>query len=248
MHRLAKLGFTQSYTYFAWRTSKRELTDYFSELTRPPVVEFFRPNLWPNTPDILTAQLQTGGRAAFVQRLVLAATLSASYGVYGPAFELMEHEPLAPGSEEYLNSEKYEVRRWDLDREDSLRELIERINAVRHAHPALQQDRTLRFHRIDNEALIAYSKLDPDSGDAVVVVVNLDPYYAQSGWLQLDLQSLGMTADQPFEMHDLLTGARYLWQSAGNFVGLDPHVIAAHLFHVGRRGTARDERDFEYFL
>src|SRR5206468_10280740 len=137
MYRLAKLGFTQSYTYFTWRTSKHELVEYFTELTSDPVREFFRPNLWANTPDILTEQLQTGGRPAFVSRLILAATLGASYGIYGPAFELMEHLPVAPGREEYLGSEKYEIRHWDLDRPDSLADLIARVNRIRRENPAL---------------------------------------------------------------------------------------------------------------
>src|SRR5439155_20642842 len=146
MYRLAKLGFTQSYTYFTWRTSKWELTQYFAELTQTEVAEYFRSNLWPNTPDILTEQLQTGGRSAFVARLILAATLGANYGIYGPAFELMESRPLQEGSEEYLDSEKYQVRRWDLSDPDSLSELIAKVNRIRAAYPALHTDRTLRFH------------------------------------------------------------------------------------------------------
>jgi starch synthase (maltosyl-transferring) len=248
MYRLAKVGFTQSYTYFAWRTSKWDLTRYFTELTSPPVADFFRGNLWPNTPDILTEQLQVGGRPAFVQRLVLAATLGANYGIYGPAFELMEHEPIRSGSEEYLHSEKYEIRHWDLDRPDSLRELIAVMNRIRRENPALQQDRTLRFHAIENDALIAYGKTDEATGNAIVVVVCLDPVYAQHGWLELPLEDLGIDPEGPYEMHDLLTGARYLWEGARNYVGLDPRVVPAHIFRVGRRGRRRDERDFEYFL
>jgi starch synthase (maltosyl-transferring) len=248
MCRLAKVGFTQSYTYFAWRTSKWELTRYFTELTTPPVVDFFRASLWPNTPDILTEQLQLGGRPAFVQRLILAATLGANYGIYGPAFELMEHEPVRSGSEEYLNSEKYEIRHWDLDRPDNLRELIAAVNRIRRENPALQQDRTLCFHSIENEALIAYSKSDEATGNVVVTVVCLDPVYAQHGTLELPLEDLGIDAGAPFEMHDLLTGARYLWQGPRNYVGLNPQVVPAHIFRVSRRGQRRDERDFEYFL
>jgi starch synthase (maltosyl-transferring) len=248
MYRLAKLGFTQSYTYFAWRTTKWELTSYFAELTTPPVVDFFRASLWPNTPDILTEQLQLGGRAAFVQRLVLAATLGANYGIYGPAFELMEHEPLRSGSEEYLHSEKYEIRHWDRGRSDSLRELITAVNRIRRENPALQQDRTLRFHPVENDALIAYSKTDEATGNVIVVVVCLDPVYAQHGWLELPLAELGIDPEAPYEMHDLMTGARYLWEGPRNYVGLNPQVVPAHVFRVSRRGRRRDERDFEYFL
>ena len=174
MYELAKLGFTQSYTYFAWRSNKWELTEYFSELTRPPVVDFFRPNAWPNTPDILTDQLQHGGRPAFMSRLVLAATLSSNYGIYGPAFELMEHVARESGSEEYLNSEKYEVKHWDLDRPDSLRDLIALVNRARRENPALQSNWGLRFHDIDNGQLIAYSKSTDDARNVVITVVNLD--------------------------------------------------------------------------
>jgi starch synthase (maltosyl-transferring) len=246
MTRLAKLGFTQSYTYFTWRTSKWELTEYFTELTRTQVAEYFRPHLWPNTPDILTEQLQRGGRPAFVQRLVLAATLGANYGIYGPPFELMEHRPLREGSEEYLASEKYEIRHWDVSRRDSLTELIARVNRIRRENPALQTDRTLRFHDVDNGALIAYSKRAADGGNVILVVVNLDPHHVQAGWVHLPLQELGIEPGRPFQVHDLLTDARYQWQGEGNFVELDPQVVPAHILRVRQR--LRTEADFEYFL
>jgi hypothetical protein len=168
MYDLAKRGFTQSYTYFAWRQQPWELEAYFRELTQPPVVDFFRPNAWPNTPDILTEQLQYGGRSVFVQRLVLAATLCANYGIYGPAFELMEHVAREPGSEEYLDSEKYQLRTWDVGREDSLRELIARVNRIRRENPALQTDRHLTFHAVDNPQLMAYSKRDDEGRNTVL--------------------------------------------------------------------------------
>jgi starch synthase (maltosyl-transferring) len=243
MYRLAKLGFTQSYTYFAWRNAKWELESYFTELTQTEVAEFFRPNLWPNTPDILTERLQTGGRAAFMARVILAGTLAASYGLYGPAFELMEHQPLEPGSEEYLDSEKYEIRHWDLDRPDSLAEFITRVNRARRSNPALQTDRTLRFHSMDNEHLIAYSK--SAAQNVIVTVVNLDPYTTQGGWLELDLEALGMDGERPFQVHDLLTEARYIWEGPRHFVELNPHVVPAHLFRIRQR--VRTEHDFEYF-
>jgi starch synthase (maltosyl-transferring) len=243
MYRLAKEGFTQSYNYFPWRNTKRELVEYFTELSKPPVSEFFRANLWPNTPDILTEYLQFGGRAAFMTRLVLAATLGASYGIYGPPFELMENRPREPGSEEYLDSEKYQTRRWDRDRADSLQELIARINRIRRENAPLQSDRGLTFHPTDNENLIAYSKTD---GDSILAVVNLDPHHAQSGWVTLDLATLGVPSEGNFQVHDLLSGARFLWRGARNYVSLDPGHSPAHVFRIRRR--VRTERDFDYFM
>lgn len=245
MHRLAKLGFTQSYTYFAWRNTKHELTEYFEELAHGPGREYFRPNAWPNTPDILTEALQFGGRPAFVTRLVLAATLSANYGVYGPAYELMEHVAREPGSEEYLDSEKYEVRHWDLDRPDSLGPLLALVNRIRRENPALQSNTGLSFVQTDNEQLIAYAKRSEDGSNTVVVVVNLDPHHVQSGWVDLDLERFGIDAADTFQMHDLLSGAHFLWQGARNFVLLDPARMPAHVFRVRRR--IRREQDFDYF-
>ena len=246
MYRLAKLGFSQSYNYFPWRNRKAELVDYFRELTQTDVREYFRANLWPNTPDILTEYLQYGGRPAFQVRLVLAATLGATYGIYGPAFELGEHQAAEPGREEYLNSEKYEIRNWNLDDPWSLRDFITRVNRVRRENPALQQDGTLRFHQVDNENLIAYSKTSDDKSNAVVVVVNLDPHHRQSGWLDLDLAELGVPAEANYQMHDQLSDARFLWRGPRNFVELDPGVVPAQIFRVRRH--ERTEREFEYYL
>jgi starch synthase (maltosyl-transferring) len=244
MHRLAKLGFSQSYTYFAWRNTRQELTEYFTELARGPGREYFRPNVWPNTPDILTEYLQFGGRGAFMARVVLAATLAASYGIYGPAFELMEHQAREPGSEEYLDSEKYQIRDWDLGRADSLADLIGRLNKARRDNPALQSDWSLAFHGIDNDAMICYSKSVGDN--VVLTIVNLDPYHVQSGWTALDLDALGIDATAPYQMHELLGGGRHLWQGARNFVQLDPQRVPAHVFRLRRK--VRSERDFDYFL
>ncbi|MGH7831016.1 MAG: alpha-1,4-glucan--maltose-1-phosphate maltosyltransferase, partial [Candidatus Binatia bacterium] len=246
MMRLAKLGFTQSYTYFAWRNTKSELTDYFTELTQTELREFFRPNLWPNTPDILTEYLQLGGRPAFVNRLILAATLGANYGIYGPAFELCENRPIEPGSEEYLNSEKYEIKSWDLERPDSLKELIARVNKIRRENPALHSDGSLRFHAVDNEQLICYSKRDDETRNLILVVVNLDPRHVHSGWVSLDLEALGLDPAHPYQVHDLLTDARYLWEGSRNYVQLDPGGIPAHIFRV--RSRMRTEQDFDYFM
>jgi len=233
MHKLAKVGFTQSYTYFTWRNSKQELVEYFTELTQTESREYFRPNIWPNTPDILHEALQTGGRPAFIVRVVLAATLAASYGIYGPAYELLEHSPREAGSEEYLDSEKYEIKRWDLGRADSLRELIARLNRVRHDHPALQRDWSLRFHDIANPQLLVYSKAEQD--DVIIVAVNLDFQHPQSGFVELDLESLGLAPHETFEVHDLLSGGRYAWSGSRNYIELNPQQLPAHLFKVVRR-------------
>lgn len=246
MYRLAKLGFSQSYTYFTWRNTKQELIDYFRELTQTEVREFFRPNLWPNTPDILPEFLQVGGRAAFMVRLILAATLSANYGIYGPAFELCENVAVRPGSEEYLNSEKYELRYRDLSAPSSLKDLITRVNRIRKENPALQGNNTLRFHETDNPTLICYSKTTDDLVDVIVVVVNLDCFHSQTGWIRLDLESLGLDADHAFQAHDLLGEGRYLWQGVRNYVELKPESLPGHILRVRRR--IRTERDFDYYL
>ena len=246
MYRLAKLGFTQSYTYFAWRYSKWEFEQYLTELTRTQVREYFRPNFWPNTPDILTEQLQSGERPVYVSRLVLAATLSSNYGIYGPAFELMEHVARQPGSEEYLDSEKYQLRAWDLQRAGSLREVVARVNSIRRSNPALHCNDTLRFHRIDNEQLLVYSKHSPDLSNVLLMVVNLDPYNVQSGWIDFPFAEFGISPDETYQMHDLLSNARYVWHGAQNFVELNPHSMPAHVFVVRR--LKRSERDFEYYL
>jgi starch synthase (maltosyl-transferring) len=246
MYRLGKLGFSQSYTYFAWRNTKWEISEYFRELTQTEVKEFFRPNAWPNTPDILTEFVQTGGKPAFVIRMILAATLSANYGMYGPAYEMCEAEPREPGSEEYLNSEKYELKSWDVSKAESFRDLIARVNKIRHNSPALQLDHTLQFHPVDNEQLICYSKRSADGADLVIVVVNLDPHHTHSGWVEFPLQEFGIRPDAPYQMHDLLTEERYLWMGHRNYLELNPHVMPAHIFRV--RSKVRSEQDFEYYL
>ncbi|MGE3679995.1 MAG: alpha-1,4-glucan--maltose-1-phosphate maltosyltransferase [Burkholderiales bacterium] len=245
MHRLAKLGFSQSYTYFAWRNSRQELTEYFTELAHGPGREYFRPNVWPNTPDILTEALQFGGRPVFMARLVLAATLAASYGIYGPAYELMEATPREPGSEEYLDSEKYQLRHWDLDRADSLRHFIALVNRIRRENPALQSDSSLRFFHTDNAQVICYAKQTPDRANQILCAVNLDPHNAHAAWVELDAAALGLEPGAQFQVHDLLSGARYLWQGTRNFVRLDPSRVPAHVFRLRRR--LHHEQDFDYF-
>jgi starch synthase (maltosyl-transferring) len=234
MYRLSKLGFSQSYTYFTWRNTKEEITEYFSELVETEVREFFRPSLWPNTPDILPGFLQEGKRPAFMVRLILAATLGASYGIYGPAFELCENAPFHPGSEEYLNSEKYELKRRDLHTPGSLKDFIARINQIRKANPALQANRSLRFHETDNPELICYSKTTDDLSDVIIVIVNLDCVRAQTGWVDLDLRWLGLDANQTFRVHDLLGDGEYLWHGSRNYVALTPESLPAHILRVLR--------------
>jgi starch synthase (maltosyl-transferring) len=246
MYRLAKLGFTQSYTYFAWRNTKEELTEYFTELTQNDVREYFRANLWPNTPDILTEYLQFGDRPAFAARYILAATLGASLGIYGPAYELGENAPREPGSEEYLNSEKYEIRSWPLDAPDSLRALITRVNGIRRRNPALQTDWGLLFHDCDNPSIICYSKVSDDGSNVMLMVVNLDVRHRQAGWLRLDLEALGVPTGAPFQVHDELGGGSYLWNGPANYVELDPHGLPAHVFRL--RQKVRSEQDFDYYL
>ena len=246
MYRLAKLGFTQSYNYFPWRNTQHELVEYLTDVTQSEVREFFRPSLWPNTPDILTQYLQFGGPPAFMARLILASTLGATYGIYGPPFALCEGEARELGSEEYLNSEKYEIRHWDMDAPGNLCELIARVNQIRRDNPALQVNDSLRFHPVDNDRLIAYTKTTEELDDIILVIVNLDPHHTQRGWVTLPLERWGLRAQDAFQVHDLLTGARYLWSGPRNYVELDPRFVPAHLLRLRR--YVRTEHDFDYFL
>jgi starch synthase (maltosyl-transferring) len=245
MYRLAKLGFTQSYTYFTWRNTKRELIEYLTGLVQSEVREFFRPNFWPNTPDILPEHLQYGGRPAFMIRLTLAATLSSNYGIYGPAFDLCVDEALA-GKEEYLHSEKYEVKDWDRGKSDPLREFIARVNRIRKENPALQTTWNLRFYEADNEALLFYGKKTEDLSNMIMVVVNLDPNHIQSGWVRVPVRELGINPDQPYLLHDLLSDDKLIWQGETNYVELNPRVLPANIFRIRKR--LRRETDFDYFL
>jgi len=246
MYRLAKLGFSQSYTYFPWRNGKGEITAYLTELTQTPVREFFRPNQWTNTPDILTEFLQIGGKPAFQIRLLLAATLGSNYGIYGPAFELLEGRPVRHGSEEYLDSEKYEIRAWDLNRSGNLRQLITVVNNIRKNNQALQNDWSLKFHPTDNDQLICYSKESEDRTNLILVVINLDPYHTQSGFVTLPLDELQIPQDLAYEAEDLLTGSRYLWHGPRNYVELNPANLPGHFLKLHRQ--LKVEPEFEYFL
>lgn len=237
MYSLAKAGFSQGYTYFTWRAAKPELQAYFEELSTPPVNQFFRPNVWPNTPDILHEQLQTGGRAMFMQRVILAATLSSNYGIYGPAYELCEGRAAKPapgksGSEEYLDSEKYQLRSWNRSSPDSIAPLIQQLNAIRHSHPALQRNENLHFHSTDNPQILCYSKASDDSNDVILVAINLDPRQEQSSFLQLSLDKLGLLPGSAFTVEDLITGERYPWFGERNYVALRPEILPAHVLRI----------------
>jgi len=231
MQTLAKLGFSQSYTYFAWRNTKHELTTYVTELAHTDMADYYRPNFWPNTPDILTEFLQTGGRPAFKLRLVLAALLSPAYGIYS-GYELSEAEPLEPGSEEYFASEKYGYRPRDWDHPDSLAPYIGRINGIRRAHPVFAELRNVWFHHIGNDALLCFSKVDANRNGAVLTIVNLDPHNPQDGVTWLDLWQLGLEHAGPFEAHDLMTDTTYIWNGPDNYVHLDPAVEVAHVLRL----------------
>ncbi|MBA2302848.1 MAG: alpha-1,4-glucan--maltose-1-phosphate maltosyltransferase [Acidobacteria bacterium] len=231
MKYLAKSGFSQSYTYFTWRNTSAELTAYFTELTQTEVREYMRPNLFANTPDILHEYLQRGGRAAFQVRLILAATLGASYGIYS-GYELGENVPVKAGSEEYLDSEKYQIRLRDFDDPTSLAELVARVNTIRREHPALQRDWGLRFHPTDNSNLLSYSKRSEDGADVLLMVVNLDPATMQHGFVKLPLSDWGIGPERTIEVRDLLSEERYFWRGEWNYVRLDPQARAAHILSV----------------
>ena len=230
MQQLAKLGFTQSYTYFTWRNEKWELVEYMTELTRTEMADYFRPNFFANTPDILHEYLQHGGPAAFKIRLVLAAFLSPTYGIYS-GFELFENTPLKEGSEEYLDSEKFELKHRDFSA-GGLAPYITRINEIRRKNPALAELANLTFHDVDKENLMAFSKT-ARGGETILVVVNLNPFSWEEGTLNLDLGALGVTPGEAFEVHDLITDTRYVWNGPHNYIRLDPTLEPAHIFRVG---------------
>ena len=230
MKRLAKLGFSQSYTYFTWRNAKRELTDYVSELALGPAREYFRPNFFVNTPDILPEILQSGGRPAFLMRLVLAATLAPSYGIYN-GFELCENRAV-PGTEEYLNSEKYEFKIWDWDRPGHIKEWVARVNRIRRDHPALQRLAGVRFLRAANEQMLFYARFTPDFSDLLVVAVNLDPHRVQEGPIEIPCDALGL--GDAFTVDDLLGEPRGVWRGREHYLRLDPTEMPAAILHLRR--------------
>jgi len=245
MYRLAKVGFTQSYTYFSWRNTKNELTEYLNELTNSKIKEYFRPNFWPNTPDILSEYLQSGNRPAFLIRFILAATLSSNYGIYGPVYERFINQAIA-GKEEYLYSEKYEIKQWkNEDIKENTRDFISRINQIRRENSAFQMTNNLKFYHVDNDNLICFAKFNNDLSNIILVVINLDPHYTQSGWVQVPLSDMGIETDQPFLAHDLLGGDQYIWKGEYNYVELNPNTLPAHIFKMKKR--LKKESDFDYF-
>jgi len=238
MARLAKIGYSQSYSYFTWRNTKHELQEYLLELTTSPLKHFMRPNFWPNTPDILPEELQTDGRSRFIIRLVLASTLSSNYGMYGPAYELCEQVPVPGTKEDYLDSEKYEIKQWDLDRPGNIRAEITRVNRIRKENPALQQTCDITFVRIEAspgqecDRLMGYVKRSADGSNIILVVVNLDHAGTRDGWLRFPLELFGLSHDHSFIVEDLLIGSRYEWKGEWNYVSVNHQTMPAHIFRV----------------
>lgn len=245
MARLAKAGFSQSYTYFTWRNTKTELIDYLEELTGKDMRDYFRPNFWPNTPDILPQYLQFGGRPAFVSRLVLAATLSSCYGIYGPVYDLCVSEGLED-REEYHFSEKYEIKKWDLKGSSHIRDLIARINRIRRENRALQNAFNLKFYQVDNDQILFYEKKTDDLSNVILVAVNLDPFRRQTGTVRVPIDELGIGAGDPYMLHDLIGDERCLWKGEYNAVDLDPEVLPVRIYLL--QPSLRRESDFDYFM
>ena len=233
MEKLGKVGFNQSYTYFTWRNSKEEFEEYLTQLTKTEMREYYRPNFWPNTPDILPISLEDKEEPSFLIRLILAATLSSNWGIYGPLFEFGLNEAY-PGKEEYTRSEKYEVKHWDWSKTTKIKEVIAKINKIRKENEALQSTWNIEFCETDNDHLLCYSKIDQEENNKLVIVVSLDPQYSQSGWVKVPLERLKLEEHQPFEVHDLLADSRYTWQNEWNYVALHPQSIPAHIFRIER--------------
>jgi len=232
MRALAKAGFAQSYTYFTWRNSKAELTEYGTELTETDMREYFTGNFWPNTPDILSPILQEGGRPAFMMRAVLAATMSSLWGIYS-GYELCENEAL-PGREEYLDSEKYQLKERDWDAPGNIKDWITRLNEIRRQNRALHFYDNLRFYDAENDAILFYGKMTPARDDIILVVVNLDPFRKQDSYVDVPIDEFGEMEGDTYQVHDLLTDARYTWHGRRNYIELDPEIQPAHIFRVRR--------------
>ena len=232
MKALAKAGFNQSYTYFTWRNTKHELTEYFTELTQTEMSEYFRPNLWPNTPDILPPVLQNGGRPAFMTRVLMAATLSPLYGIYS-GYELCENKAL-PGREEYLDSEKYQFKERDWNAPGNIKDWIARLNKIRKENRALQLYMNLRFYPAENDAILFYGKTTPARDNIILIAVNLDPFRKQHSFVDVPIEEFGQMETDTYQVHDLLNGARYTWRGRQNYVELDPEIQPAHIFLVRR--------------
>ncbi len=245
MYRLGKVGFTQSYTYFTWRNTQDEFIDYLTELTKREAREFYRPNFWTNTPDILPENLQYGGRPAFITRLVLAATLSSNYGIYGPSYELCDNEAI-PGREEYTNSEKYEIKKWDYNKPGNITDIVKQVNRIRKENESLHTTYNIEFYHTDNKYLLCYGKVTEDLSNILLIVVNLDYYHKQRGSVQIPIESYGIPGKQSYLVHELLHDNKFMWMGGENVVELDPEESPAFIFKIHRR--LRRENDFDYFM
>lgn len=244
MERLGKIGFTQSYTYFTWRNTKEEITEYLTELTQTDMRDYYRPNFWPNTPDILPEIIQNGGGQSAIQKVILAGTLSSSYGLYGPVYEYGVNEPV-PGREEYLYSEKYEIKHWDWNMETRTRDVITLLNRIRNDNPALQTTWNIHFGKTDNDQIICYAKTDDEQKNILIMAVNLDPYHTQDGYIQVPLHKIGLSYDHPYTVYDLLSDEKYQWQGEWNYVKLNPHMMPAHIFLVQNAVKVKRELKIE---
>ena len=245
MYRLAKVGFTQSYTYFTWRNTKDEFVDYLMELTKKDAREFYRPNFWTNTPDILPENLQYGRRAAFISRLILAATLSSNYGIYGPSYELLNNTAIE-GKEEYMDSEKYEIKKWDRNKPGNIKDIIGKINKIRKDNIALQTTFNVEFYDSDNRYLLCYGKISEDLSNILIIIVNLNFFHKQSGSIKIPIERLDIPEKQSYLVHELLSDEKLMWQGSENYVELDPGKLPANIFKIYRR--LKRENDFDYFL
>lgn len=245
MYRLAKVGFTQSYTYFTWRNTKDEFVEYLNELTKKDAREFYRPNFWTNTPDILPENLQYGGRAAFITRLILAATLSSNYGIYGPSYELCNNTAIE-GKEEYLNSEKYEIKDWDRNKPGNIKDIISKVNKIRKDNVALQTTFNIEFYDSDNRYLLCYGKVSEDLSNILIIVVNLDFFHKQSGSVKIPIDRLNIPAKQSYLVHELLSDEKIMWQGSENYIELDPGKLPVNIFKIYKR--LKRENDFDYFM
>lgn len=231
MEKLGKVGFTQSYTYFTWRNTKAEFIEYLTDLTKTNLRNYYRPNFWPNTPDILPVSLENKGEASFIIRTILAGTLSSNYGMYGPLFEFGLNEAY-PGKEEYTRSEKYEVKHWDWNKQTKIKEVIIKLNQVRKENTALQSTWNLEFCETDNDNILCFTKISQDKTNKLLVVVSLDHQYSQSGWVKVPLKALGVGENESFSVQDLLTDSKYFWENEWNYVALHPQAIPAHIFKI----------------
>ena len=238
MEELAKIGFNQSYTYFTWRNTREEFIEYLTELTKTEVREYYRPNFWPNTPDILPISLEDKGEPSFIMRLLLAGTLSSNYGIYGPVFEFGHNEAF-PGKEEYNHSEKYEIKHWDWKQHTRIKEMISILNRIRNENAALQNTWNIEFHETDNPHLLFYSKIDRTGENRILVVINLDPDHTQSGWVKVPLERLNLYGQASYAVTDLLTGASYIWQNEWNYVELHPQAIPGHILRIEQKKSLR---------